>query len=143
MVEGTVESKLATIGPHPPACKYKKSISRMLASAAESLGLAAAPTRSLPYRAAAKPTPREKHVREDDMGLGSNRNDVVTSLFWLLFRRRHTRPSCSKPDRWFQRQAHTHPPYWLLPLPGEGAANKVLVPDRRLPRRRKAQGPVN
>jgi len=57
MVEGTVESKLATISPHAPACKYKKSTSGMPASAAESLGLAAAPTRSLPCRAAAKPTP--------------------------------------------------------------------------------------
>jgi hypothetical protein len=46
MVEGTVESKLATISPHAPACKYRKSTSGMPASAAESLGLAAAPTRS-------------------------------------------------------------------------------------------------
>jgi len=130
---------------------YKKSTSRMPASAAESLGLAAATVRSL--TAGRRQSTRRRKACEK-IRYGPRQDDVVTSRLWLFFRHRHTRPSCSKPNGWFQRQAY--PPRSELVLLSAShdmarvedrdvpiEANKVLVRDRRLARRRKALGPVN
>jgi hypothetical protein len=68
MVEGTVESKLTTIDPRPPACKYKKSTSRMpgVGRGIPRFGGSSSTKFTLP--GGGKAHAAGKHVREYGMG---------------------------------------------------------------------------